>query len=173
MSYVERSFRTDDFGGEALMGSSTRDERSSTSTEPSATRLRRACVALLAGGTAALVALLFVPVVTVTTSVALSLTQLSILAVVAGLIVTADSARQPSPRLVVVRTSYLVTTFVVVGGLALGVYVWTLLSPAQSQEGQLFRYAPLVPIVSGLVVGGLVGGFGALYRRRTEPYASE
>ena len=156
------------------MGPSTRETAGyADRVKPSYSRLQRVGVSFLAGGTAALVALLFVPVVTVATSVELSLTQLAAVGAGVGLVVLLDSVRQSSPRLVVVRTSYLVTGIAVASGLVLGAYVWTQLTPAQTQEGQWLRYTPLVPVVSGLVVGGLVGGFGTLYRRRTDPRSYE
>jgi hypothetical protein len=140
--------------------------------KPSSSRLQRVGVGLLAGGTTALVALLFAPVVAVTTPIQFSLAQLGAVAGVVGLAVAADGVRQPTPRLVVIRTSYLVTALVVVSGVALGVSLWLQLAPAQ-REGQYLRYAPLIPVVTGGLLGLIVGGFGTLYRRRTTPRAYE
>jgi hypothetical protein len=130
-------------------------------------RLRRAGVALLAGGTTALVALSFVPVVALATPIEPSLDRLGAVAVVVGLVVAADGARQPATRLVVVRSAALVAGCAVLGGLGLGAVVWTR-APAAG-DGGLLRYAPLVPVAGGLVVGALVGGFGLSYWRRTAP----
>lgn len=131
-------------------------------------------VALLAGGVTALVTLLLTPVVEATTPVQFSLAQLGAVAAGTGLLVAVDGARQPAPRFVVVRTSYVVAALVVCGGVALGVSLWLQPTPTpRTGQTSALGYAPLIPVVVGAFLGLLVAGFGVLYRRRTTFDASE